>query len=377
MPTTSFNDFFAGVRMTALAAAAQAKMAAPRVLPDSFYTPGPTKPYNDQVQFPSVTWSRTGALVIGRNSPPRAVNLGSTVYKFATIFNMKEEMDLDIQFLEALFSNNNMVSEGSLRELNTRMIQFNRRTDMTRNNMVHSLFANGKVWIGTDGQVLASSSGAQITFDPGVPTGNLITKDGAGGTFNIGDWSSATTDIGSRLRVLQETMTRAGSPIPTTILYGTSIPSYLSTNNTIKNFYGNNMALTDNQRTAIAATGAIPNGFLGFNWQPVRLSFLEKADASVAATFATNYIGLVPEPDDSWYEPIEGGTLTPAGVAGDVQVQPGSSFQSMLNNIRVAYGKYAYGVAKTHPVVQFSMVQGDCFGPVLKNPNALSFGTVS
>jgi hypothetical protein len=377
MPTQSFNDFFAGVRMTQLAAAATAKMSAPRILPDAFYTPGPTKPYNDQVQFPSVTWSRAGATVIARNSPPRAVNLGNTVYKFATIFNMKEEMDLDIQFLEALFSNNPLVSDGSLRELNTRMIQFNRRTETTRNNMVHSLFANGKVWIGTDGQVLASSSGAQITFDPGVPTGNLITKDGAGGTFNIGDWSSATTDIGARLRVLQETMTRAGSPVPNTILYGTQIPSYIAANNTIKNFYGNNMALSEAARTAIASTNAIPNGFLGFNWQPVRLSFLEKADGTVSATFATNYIGLVPEPDDSWYEPIEGGTLTPAGVAGDVQINPGASFQSMLNAVRIAYGKYAYGVAKTHPVVQFSMVQGDCYGPVLKLPSALSFGTAS
>jgi hypothetical protein len=303
------------VRMTLLAGAAPPKNPAPRVLPDSFYTPGPTKPYNDQVQFPSVTWSRAGATVIARNSPPRAVNLGNTQYKFAVIFNMKEEMDLDIQFLEALFSNNTLVSDGSMRELNTRMIQFNRRTDITRNNMVNSLFANGKVWIGTDGQVLASSSGAQITFDPGVPTGNLITKDGAGGTFNIGDWSSATTDIGARLRVLQETMTRAGSPVPTTILYGTQIPSYLAANNTIKNFYGNNMALTDAQRNAMVATNAIPNGFLGFNWQPVRLSFLEKADGTVTATFPTNYIGMSPSQDDSWYEFVEGGTLTPAGVA--------------------------------------------------------------
>jgi hypothetical protein len=377
MATQTFNDFFAGVRMTLLAAAAQAKDPAPRILPDAFYTPGPTKPYNDQVQFSSVTWSRTGALVIGRNSPPRAVNLGNDVYKFATIFNMKEEMDLDIQFLEALFSNNQLISDGANMKLNDRMIQFNRRTNITRNNMVHSLFANGKVWIGTDGQVLASSSGAQITFDPGVPTGNLITKDGAGGTFNIGDWSSATTDIGARLRVLQETMTRAGSPIPDTILYGTQIPSYLALNNTIKNFYGNNMALTDGQRTAIAATGAIPNGFLGFNWQPVRLSFLEKADGTVTATFPTNYVGLIPQPDPSWYEAIEGGTLTPAGVGGDVNVNAGGTFNSMMNNIRLAYGKYAYGVAKTHPVVQFSMVQGDVFGPVLKNPNAISFGTAS
>jgi hypothetical protein len=72
MATQTFNDFFAGVRMTLLAGAATAKNPAPRVLPDAFYTPGPTKPYNDQVQFPAVTWSRAGATVIARNSPPRA-----------------------------------------------------------------------------------------------------------------------------------------------------------------------------------------------------------------------------------------------------------------------------------------------------------------
>jgi hypothetical protein len=223
------------------------------------------------------------------------VNLGNTVYKFATIFNMKEEMDLDIQFLEALFSNNQLVSDGSLRELNTRMIQFNRRTETTRNNMVHSLFANGKVWIGTDGQVLASSSGAQITFDPGVPTGNLITKDGAGGTFNIGDWSSATTDIGARLRVLQETMTRAGSPFlhdPVRHADPVVHRGEQHDQELLRQQHGADGSGAHRDR----ATNAIPNGFLGFNWQPVRLSFLEKADGTVSATFATNYIGLVPEP---------------------------------------------------------------------------------
>jgi hypothetical protein len=377
MATQTFNDFFAGVRMTLLAGAALAKSAAPRVLPDSFYTPGPTKPYNDQVQFPSVTYSRTGATVIARNSPPRAVNLGNTIWKYAVIFNMKEEMDLDIQFLEALFSNNALVADGSMRELNVRMMQFNRRTDITRNNMVNSLFANGKVWIGTDGQVLASSSGAQITFDPGVPTANQITKDGAGGTFNIGDWSTVTTDIGARLRVLQETMTRSGAPVPNTILYGTSIPSYLSANNTIKNFYGANMALSDAQRNAMVSTNAIPNGFLGFNWQPVRLSYLEKADGTVTATFPTNYIGLIPEQDDSWYEFVEGGTLVPRGLAGDVMVDPAGDTGSMTSDITIAYGRYGYGVRKTYPVVQRSMVQGDCAGPVLKLPQALSYGTCS
>jgi hypothetical protein len=49
----------------------------------------------------------------------------------------------------------------------------------------------------------------------------------------------------------------------------------------------------------------------------------------------------------------------------------------MLNAVRIAYGKYAYGVAKTHPVVQFSMVQGRLLRAGLEAPAALSFGTAS
>jgi hypothetical protein len=374
MATQSINDFFGGVRMTLLAQAANGKNPAPRVLPDAFYTPGPTKPYNDQVQFPSVTWSRAGATVIARNSPPRAVNLGNTQWMYATIFNMKEELDLDVQFLEALFSNNPMISDRSLAELNTRMIQFNRRTEITRNNMVHSLFANGKVWIGSDGQVLATSSGAVVTFDPGVPTANKITKDGAGSTYNIGDFSDASLDIGAALRTLQEAATRSSNGyVPTTFLYGTSLPSYFMKNTALKDYLFRNTGFNQ----TMVNTNDIPNGFLGFKWIPARLSYLEKADGTVSATFPTNFLAALPDIDDSWYEPIEGGTLTPVGMAGATEVRSDTTMNGLLNAFRVAYGKYAYGVVKSHPVVGTSMVQGDCFGPVMKNPNVYRFGTVS
>lgn len=374
MANQTFNDYFSGVRMTLLAGAALGKNPAPRVLPDAFYTPGTTKPYNDQVQFPSVTYSRAGATVVGRNSPPRGVNLGNEQWKYATIFNMKEEMDLDIQFLEALFSNNSLVSDGSMRSLNTRMIQFNRRTDITRNNMVHSLFANGKIWIGTGGQVLASSSGAVITMDPGIPTGNKLTKDGSGSTYNIGDWSSASTDISGNLRTLQTTAAKSSSGyVPTTLLYGSAVPGYLLGNTLLKDYFIRNPGF---QQTLLT-TNDIPNGLLGFNWVPARFSFLEKNDGTVTDTFPTNYLGALPNIDDGWYEFVEGGTLVPKGVAGSTEVNPGASFQSMMSAIQIAFGRYGYGVAKTHPVVQFSMVQGDCSGPVLKNPSVVWFGTVS
>src|SRR5881394_4198491 len=104
MASNNFADFFAGARMTQLAAAAVVRGNVPRVLPDAFYTPGPTKPFDDKVQFPSVTWNRNGASVVARGSPPRAISVGNTSWTFATLFNMKEEMELPFDFITALFS---------------------------------------------------------------------------------------------------------------------------------------------------------------------------------------------------------------------------------------------------------------------------------
>jgi len=373
MATQTFEDFFSGVRMTQLAQAAVVKTGIPRVLPPEWYTPGPTKPFSDQVQFDAVTWDRGGARVVARNSPPFAVNIGQTQRMYATIFNMKEEYDLDLAFLNALFSDMPMVRDGSLAELNRRMIAFNMRTETTRTNMVHSLAANGKIWIGSAGQVLASASGAVLTMDPGVPTANKITKDGAGSTYNIGDWSSAATDIPGKLRAAQEAVLRTSGRLVTTILYGTAIPGYLAANTAMNPFFIRN----SNFRDTLVATNDIPSGLLGFRWIPARLAFLVDTAGTPTATFPTNFIAIAPDMDNDWYEFVEGGTLTPAGMAGATEVVPGASLESMLGTLRTAYGKYAYGVSKTYPVAGLSYVQGDCSGPVLKVPSAYMFGTCS
>lgn len=373
MPNQTYNDFFSGQRMTLLAGAAAIKPNVPRVLPDVFYTPGPTKPYNDQVQFPSVTWSRAGARITNRNSPPFAVSLGQTDWKFVTIFNMKEEMEIAPDFMATLFSDFPMVRNNAMMELNNRMIQFNQRFDITRTQMVHSLFANGKIWVGSDGQVLASSSGAVITMDPGIPTGNKITKDGSGSTYNIGDFSNVATDIRAKLAGLQVYNVQQNGYVLKTLVYGNAMPGYLAVNTTLAPYFQRNQGFRD----TLVATNDIPNGLLGYNWIPARLAYAVSNSGTVTQTFADNFLAAMPDVDPSWYEFIEGGTQVPNGIAGATQVQPNATAQSMLNQFSIVNGKYAFGVVKSYPVTGTSMVQGDCAGPVVKVPGVLYFGTVS
>jgi len=379
MANATFQDYFAGGRMTQIAEAATVKANVPRVLPDPFYAAGPTKPFDDKVQYPSVTWNRNGIPVIARNSPPRAISLGNAQWNFATVFNMKEEMEIPPDFIASLFSNYGTIADNARMELNRRMIQFNQRADLTRTGMVHSLFANGKIWIGSDGQVLASSSGAVITMDPGIPTGNKFTKDGAASTYNIGDWSSTSTDIGGNLRTLQNANVQANGYLINTLVYGTSIPGYLAANTTLNGYFQRNQLFRD----TLVTTNDIPNGFLGMNWIPARLAYSVSAAGTATATFASNFLAAMPQLDNGWYEFVEGGTLVPNGVAGGTEVHPNTTIEALLNLNRVVNGKYAYGVYKSYPVVGTSMVQGDCAGPVLKVPGTSSvsgvyyFGTCS
>src|SRR5262249_51212281 len=146
----------------------------------------------------------------------------------------------------------------AMAELNRRILQFNRRFDRTRTQMVHSLFANGLIWVGSDGQILASSTGAKITMDPGIPTANKITKDGSGSTYNIGDWSSAATDIQGALYALDFYMLQNYGRIPSTMLYGQSLPGYLIKNTALKDYFIRNQGFRD----SIVANNDIPQGFL-------------------------------------------------------------------------------------------------------------------
>lgn len=370
MANQTFADFFAGVRMTQLAEAALVKPGIPRVLPESFWTPGPTKPFDDKVQFPAVTFNRQGVPVVDRGSPPPAQNFGQTQWQFATIFNMKEEYDLGFDFLSQLFNNYAPVQQQAQMELNRRMIDFNQRVATTRTQMVQSLVANGKIWVGSAGQILASSSGAVITMDPGIPTGNQLTTNGAGSTYSVGDWSNPATDVQGVLRGIQAYNVRQNNYVLTNIVYGESVPTYLSTNTALAPYFARNPGFRD----YLVANNEVPPMFLGFNWTPARLAYLVNSSGTPVQTFGASYLGLFPDVNSSWYEYVEGGTQIPSGVAAATAVNPGMSLEQYASNFVTRYGKYAYGVVKSYPIVGQSMVQGDCSGPVLKVPGTMYYG---
>lgn len=366
---TSLTDFFAGQKLTALINAEAVKRNVPRKLPAALYQPSLTKPSTDQVEYISVVGNRANARAVARSSPARARELPGATRKYATAVNLKELMPIDINMLDALKSSNPLVQKNAQQQLVRSFADFKSLFENSRTSMVASAFANGKIWIGSGGNQLGSSSGAYTTVDYGIATGNQITKDGSGGTYNIGDWSSASTDIGAACRAIRDANLRSNGYELTTILYGTNIPSYLAKNTTLKEYF----ARFPEIRQSLAVNNEIPQGTLGFNWAPVHASYWTANDpdgnGASTAWFDDKYVGFIPDVSDDWYEFVEGGNLVPNGVA-----TPSMNIDQMVELCSIVNGAYSYAEMTINPL-SVNLIMGDSALPIIKVPGTVYYGT--
>jgi hypothetical protein len=357
-------DFFAGQRLTEVAQSAAIRRGVPRTLPAELFTPSASKPSTDQVEYIQYSGNRQGAQLVARLSPAKAQNMPGATRKYATALNTKEKLTVDVTFLDALKSSNPMIQQNARREIVKRMADFSVRAEITRTNIVTSIFATGKIWADKDGNVLPSSSGATLTIDFGVPTGNQLTKDGSGSTYNIGDWSSAATDIRGAVKGLRKANIKANNYPLTTILYGQNVPQYLAANTTLQQYFARQQAFRD----AISMTGEIADGTLGFKWRPVELSYMVDAAGAPQEWFGANFLGVMPDVSDDWYEFVEGGNLVPRGIAS-----PGMSIDDMIGMVDVVNGRYSYAEMTTDPV-SVNQIIGDSAIGILKVPGTYYFG---
>jgi len=366
MADQSLNDFFAGTRLTQVAQSAAIKRGVPRTIPGDFFTPSATKPTSDQVEYIQYSGNRAGAQLVNRMSPARAVTQPGATRKYATALNVKEKFPLHIEMIQALKSDIPMIRLNAQQHLARQMMDFNVRFETTRTNIVTSLFANrGKWYADSDGNVLPTSSGAKLTYDAGCTSATQLTTDGASSTYAIGDWATASTAIQTKLTALRKAVLKATGYNPTTVLYGENVPEYLQKNTTLKEYFSRNQMFRDR----IVQNNEIPDGTLGYNWKPVNTAFHVGADNStVTEWFGGDYIGVVPDVSDDWYEFVEGGNLYPLGISN-----PGMGMEQMLSLCGIANGKYAFAEMTMDPI-SVNLINGDSFVPILKVPALLYSG---
>jgi hypothetical protein len=369
MADQTLNDFLSGVRLTELFRSEAIKTGVPDLLPE-LGRPSGNNPVGTKVQWDEVTGNRQLAVLVHQGSIPRTVDQPGVTRRFATALGTKEEMVIGQDLMYALKQNVPIIADNARRELVRRSQQFRSRMDNLSASLRASVLALGAIYVDSSGNILPTSSGAAASgkgsVDFGVATANKFTKDGAGSTYNIGDWSSASTDVAGKLRALRIANTKSTGYRLSTIYYGSAVPGYLAANTTLTAYWQRNPQL--NQK--FLDTNEIPDGFLGWKWRPVGEAFFVDQNSATQSWFATNYIGAIPDVTNDWYEYFECGTVVPKGIGAI-----GSDLDAMLGMVDVVYGLFSYASIDANAICK--QTYGWYGLPTIKVPGTVYFGTCS
>lgn len=225
-----------------------------------------------------------------------------------------------------------------------------------RTASVFSLFGLGHIYIGPDGDLLHSSSGAVIDIDPGIRTGTAAVT-----------WATNTTDIiGDFISINAQAVQYTGRPFRHAI-YGSNILKYLLNNDKTKELINRSPAGQD-----AAMQSLIPNGFAGLQWWPGYDAFYRDDSGTVRTLVGADDIIFMPEVSTDWFEFCEGTNPVPTagfGAAADMS--------DLIANAEMRQGIYTYAYGQMDPLGG-TMIYGDTFLPVIKVPNAvLKFDTTT
>lgn len=366
-------QFFSPAGILSLLKPAEAvKRGTPRVLPAAFYEQGnadPANPVGTQVGFYRTTNNRDAARLSNQGDPSRAVSVPGASFITMTGIGGKENFDITPSTLAALESPIQYQKQMAVMEVSRNINNFYSRFTEMRTQAIHSVLALGAIYANEAGQILASSSGAKFTLSYGVPTANQLTTNGSGSTYNIGDWSSASTDIGAAIRAIVRANLLATGYTLTTINYGINLPGYLAKNTVLSEYFKRNNAVRD----AIAIDNEIPEGFLGMKWNPVWKAARTAGDNTALAQFGDTFLSFSPDPSPEWYEVIPCGTPVPANGVASGLITGAPTEGTATANMDIKYGFYSYGHHLIDPYT-VRVVAGDYFLPALKVPTTYYYG---
>lgn len=226
---------------------------------------------------------------------------------------------------------------------------------------------NGAIYFDGAGNLLPNSSGAVTTPDFAVPASNKnqLNVFGSGNILTAG-WQTATTDIAAQVVNLRDASVRQTGYAIKHALYGANIPSYLTKNNTLTNFFSRGQSSNEKYLT----TGEIPSPLLGLTWWPAHEAFFEDANAVLQPLVGPDSVVFLPEPSPDWSGGLEG----KYDVPGDTLI--GADPLDLLAGMTTMEGMFAYASVQLNPV-RIQLIFGHTFLPTLKVGNAIFIANVN
>ena len=326
------------------------KAGVPRTLPPAFYArPKADQVLGDKALNIAYSGTRKVARLAPYGSPPRQITQlpreAQPVVLLHSIENLpfKQELFLQLRNLEDY-----TVQRMAATEIAFQASQAGMRFVNLETTAVHMMLANGKLWFDASGNLLPSSSGADLTIDYGVPAGNQnqINWNGGGNIIDA-SWGTSTTKIVSHIKKIKRAaVLLTGYPLKYAI-YGANIPEYLALNGTFQNY----LRYHPQFREQFVDAAEIADGTLGLTWIDGSNLFFDDDSGTTQQIVQDDGIIFCPDvADNRAYTIHEGSYPVPKSLTMAQDVE------SMLANFEIQYGPFGY--AMMNPPSQIIGVYG-------------------
>lgn len=344
------------------------KSGVPRVLPEAFYRRNPAfRLLGDKTRRIETEGTRKSARLVPYGAPSRQIDHLPLSGRDIKLLHTEEKMQFSHElFLQIREFDSYTVQQKFAEEARRQVMNQTTRMLNLETNLVNLTLANaGKLWFNSDGEPLASSSGADLTVDPSVSANNQNQLNG----IITASWATSSTPIVTHLNNIKMTARQTTGHSLKYALYGKNIMRYLMNNDQVSTYLKYTGAFSGGKAQFWLESGQIPQGLFDLEWIPMQDTFLVSEAGTLTEIWGADNITFAPDvADPNVYGIYEGSYPVPKkwDISSDVM--------SQFANYDHVYGKYGYGYPSLPPQpLGIFGIYGDTFMPALMNPNAYYF----
>jgi len=347
------------------AAVEKVKAGVPRLLPPEFYRRNPAdQVLGNKARLINYTGTRKNAQVLPYASPAKQIEQMARESQDVILLHTIEKIPFQAElYMQLRQLDNYTVQKMAADEIAYQAMNAVTRQTNLESSAVHVMLANGKLWFDSSGNLLATSSGADLTVDYGVPANNLNQLN----SLISASWATTSTDIPKQINNIKMTAVQTtGYPLKTA-LYGKNVMSYLLQNDFVKYYLARNPAANERWKD----TNQIPDGLFDLKWIPMQNTFFESSSGTVTEIFGGDTVTFCPDIQPMTYSIYEGSYPVPKSL------MLAQNVEQQLANFEVKYGPFGYGMIAPDSPAQILGVYGDTFLPRLKVPSAFFIADVT
>jgi len=344
----------------------------PNPFPPAFFQVDQTVD-GDTGEYKVFSGSRTNATLSPYGAPSKNRQLREIGVKAVKLLHSIENIVLPVKDYLNLLNYNDLAKQKLGIDEVSRQIREARWTqDNLRISALTSMLFKTQIYYDGQGNLLPSSTSAQTTVDYGVPAGNQNQLDvfGTGNHIISTKWSDPTAAIDKQVQALHQAAVELTGYELKHAFYGKNVANYLTTNNSLSNYFFRANYGPEAFGPSFIATADIPNPLLGLTWHKAYHSFFVDQNGNRQTLVGDDQVVFTPEPSTAWIGTLEGTYPVPTKAGIITPAEP-----SVVSSMETRSGMFAYGIASADPPTA-KIIYGDTFLPVLKVPSAIFVATV-